>query len=126
MTYWPISSPSIFAASKQNAPDPRLSHDGAPTPKGDDRGTTDEAGGPESSSPSGTPSDDNALANEKQEGKLVNELEVDRSISRKQLRPEESPEDDVSGEIIGIRVTRSGHMFATITRSTLTVWQTKV
>jgi hypothetical protein len=34
-------------------------------------------------------------------------------------------EDDIHGEIIAIRVTRSGHMFATLTQSTLTIWQTK-
>jgi hypothetical protein len=34
-------------------------------------------------------------------------------------------DDDIHGEIIAIRVTRSGHMFATLTRSTLTIWQTK-
>lgn len=35
-------------------------------------------------------------------------------------------EDDITGEILAVKVTRSGHMFAAITRSTLTIWQTKV
>jgi hypothetical protein len=34
-------------------------------------------------------------------------------------------EDDITGDIVAIKVTRSGHLFATITRSTLTIWQTK-
>jgi hypothetical protein len=39
--------------------------------------------------------------------------------------PNELIEDDIHGEIIAVRVTRSGHMFVTITRTTLTIWQTK-
>lgn len=35
-------------------------------------------------------------------------------------------ETDVDGEIIALRVARNGQLFATITRSTLTIWQTKV
>lgn len=43
-----------------------------------------------------------------------------------QSQQSQLPEDDISGEIIAIRVTRSERMFATITRTTLTIWQTKV
>jgi hypothetical protein len=35
-------------------------------------------------------------------------------------------EEDPGGEILGLRVSRGGQIFATITRSTLTIWQTKV
>ncbi|KAF2471953.1 RIC1-domain-containing protein [Lindgomyces ingoldianus] len=79
MTYWPICSPSVFAATKQTRPgSPQTSDDGVQPDQEPHGGESDE-----------------------------------------------TSEDDVSGEMIGIKVTRSGHMFATITRSTLTIWQTK-
>jgi RAB6A-GEF complex partner protein 1 len=34
--------------------------------------------------------------------------------------------DDLSGEIVGMKLSRNGHLFVTITATTLTVWQTKV
>ena len=33
---------------------------------------------------------------------------------------------DASKTILGLRVSRSGHLFATITQTALTVWQTNV
>jgi hypothetical protein len=96
MTYWPISSPSVFAATKNTRNEgTQTSHDGVESSTHVQHG------------------DD-----ERKEG----------GISRKD---DEAPteqlmaEDDVSGEILAIKVTRSGHMFATITTSTLTIWQTK-
>lgn len=44
---------------------------------------------------------------------------------RRQRTTDRSHDDDIHGEIIAVRVTRSGHMFATLTESTLTIWQTK-
>jgi hypothetical protein len=100
MTYWPISSPSVFATTKHtNLNQTAVSNDGV------------ERDQPNGSSPS------------RGEGKTAvqEESEVqDRERARPQLI-----EDDIHGEIIAIRVTRSGHMFATLTRSTLTIWQTK-
>lgn len=76
MTYWPISSPSVFAASKETRTQPTpVSHDGAD--EDDGQGGVQHA------------------------------------------------EDDMAGEMVAMEVTRSGHLFATITRSTLTIWQTK-
>lgn len=87
MTYWPISSPSVFAATKENRP--KNAH------RSDD----------------GVAEDARAKANGD-----ASETSEDKHFA----------EDHVSGEICAVEVTRSGHMFATITRSTLTIWQTKV
>jgi hypothetical protein len=114
MTYWPISSPSVFAATKHT--DPRrqqVSHDGVeykqPREKHD-----------ESNGGSHAQTDDEASTHgksgveEKDGGHLPQQSASDASI-----------EDDIHGEIIAIRVTRSGQLFATLTRTTLTIWQTK-
>jgi hypothetical protein len=94
MTYWPISSPSVFAATKHTLPaHPQISHDGAEP-------TSSEPVADEGTQSSVTGSEERAEGNE-------------------------ASEDDISGEIIAIKVTRSGHMFATATRATLTIWQTK-
>jgi hypothetical protein len=122
MTYWPISSPSVFAAAKHTrAESTGISEDGLEPQspriyreKGDD-GT--EGSVAESEDQEG---DDEASAQERSE---VEEKLEQKAISRQ--GNEQLVEDDVSGEIIGIKVTRSGHMFATITWSTLTIWQTK-
>lgn len=122
MTYWPISSPSVFAAAKHTrAESTRLSEDGLEPQspreykeKGDDETESsvadeeDQEADSEASSPEKHGVEDEAAHN---------------AISRQ--GNEQLVEDVVSGEIIGIKVTRSGHMFATITWSTLTIWQTK-
>ncbi|KAF2639870.1 RIC1-domain-containing protein [Massarina eburnea CBS 473.64] len=112
MTYWPISSPSVFAASKDtqgargDGERTRLSHDGL-----DEKSSVADAEGRTESDVS------------EHDGRIAVE-------GRKEERGGEEPEfelaeDDVAGEIRAIGITRSGHMFATVTRSTLTIWQTK-
>ena len=56
--------------------------------------------------------------------------------SRKKRRPVQQgagdeEEDESSGEsaaktVLGLRISRNGHLFATITETALTVWQTNV
>ncbi|RII22308.1 hypothetical protein CUC08_Gglean000231 [Alternaria sp. MG1] len=102
MTYWPISSPSVFAATKRTDPGrAHNSHDGA---------EHQQPGEQDADKPSQTHPGDGASAQSKSEVEDKNGASV---------------EDDIHGTIIAIRVTRSGHMFATLTRTTLTVWQTK-
>lgn len=85
MTYWPISSPSVYAASKQTRTPPA-----AVSPDGTDEAASEKA------------------------------IVADKAGTR-----EVHAEEDITGEIVALKVTRSGHLFATITRSTLTIWQTK-
>ncbi|KAF1841007.1 RIC1-domain-containing protein [Cucurbitaria berberidis CBS 394.84] len=114
MTYWPISSPSVFAATKHTNPErTRLSHDGVEHKQpGERHGESDQ-------SPQSRVDDETSTQGKSGVGKK------DGAHLQKQSGSEQSAEDDIHGKIISLRVTRSGHMFATLTRSTLTIWQTK-
>jgi hypothetical protein len=106
MTYWPISSPSVFAATKHANPEStRVSNDGVEAGQDERDGSPQKQAGDEAA----------------QQG--ANGVKEERPPHRR--ASEQTVEDDINGEIIAIRVTRSGHMFATLTRSTLTIWQTK-
>ncbi|KAF2813390.1 RIC1-domain-containing protein [Mytilinidion resinicola] len=129
MTYWPISAPSVYAASKHQVPEECITTS--------DDGVTDRAGRPSPRTPRHGPAEDKDAQSEKTEdsaeyfnsGKQrdprIGDGEKSQQSDSRRPPKEWIPEEDLSGEIIGIRVTRSGHMFATITRSTLTIWQTK-
>lgn len=107
MTYWPISSPSVFAATKYTNHDrTHVSHDGVEHNPVDD---VSKAGVKE-----------DTVVEDKSE-KLIG----DDGLARQPAVSQHSAEEDIHGEIIAIRVTRSGQLFATLTRSTLTIWQTK-
>jgi hypothetical protein len=114
MTYWPISSPSVYAATKRlDTGRARISHDGVEHEKGDEKHAGSN-GISQAHTETETCTQGKSGVEEKDgaplsQGNALNEL----------------VEDDIHGEIIAIRVTRSGHMFATLTRTTLTIWQTK-
>ncbi|KAJ4367434.1 WD40 repeat protein [Neocucurbitaria cava] len=102
MTYWPISSPSVFAATKHTNPErTHVSHDGVERKQ-------------QSQVEDETPTQGRSGVQEKNGIRL-----------QQQSASEQSAEDDIHGKMIAIRVTRSGQMFATLTHSTLTIWQTK-
>jgi hypothetical protein len=104
MTYWPISSPSVFAATKQTNPERTyVSHDGVEHKKSGD--------------------EDDAQIDAEGEASMQGNGGVKEEPGAQRLQG--SIEEDIHGEIIAVRITRSGHMFATLTRSTLTIWQTK-
>ncbi|KAH7095982.1 RIC1-domain-containing protein [Paraphoma chrysanthemicola] len=107
MTYWPISSPSVYAATKHTNPDrTRVSNDGVANGQAEARhGASEGDSQLETADEASTQGEGVA----KEEGKLR----------------QQAVEDDIHGEIIAVRVTRSGHTFATLTRTTLTIWQTK-
>ena len=115
MTYWPISSPSVFAATKHTTSDRTIVSD-------DGIESTQKNGKPDTGPPAGT--DDETSA---QNGHEIKEIEGENGTNILQKSASaQSIEDDLHGNIIAVRVARSGHMFATLTRSTLTIWQTKV
>ncbi len=116
MTYWPISSPSVFAATKNtNLERTVVSHDG-----------TTQASRNESDSASETESTDDANDDTSKQGSEGVEEERPELEAHRTSSPEQFAEEDVHGEVIAIRVTRSGQLFATLTQTTLTIWQTKV
>jgi hypothetical protein len=114
MTYWPISSPSVFAATKRTDSGlAHTSHDGV-----EHKQSSEQHDGP-----------NNASRNQSEAETLVQSNSGVEEQDSAHLSPAgvsvQSVEDDIHGTIIAIRVTRNGHMFATLTRTTLTVWQTK-
>ena len=116
MTYWPISSPSVFAATKNtNLERTPVSHDGTNEAAQSGRGGASDAGS--------TDAGDEDMSTEEPE-----ELKEDEKKQEKSQTDalEQLVEDDVHGKIVAIPVTGSGQLFATLTRTTLTVWQTKV
>ena len=125
MTYWPIASPSVFAATKHTLSErTQVSHDGAPSQEGN----LPEHGATPGDSTQSSVADSESQA-EGDEGRNNNEQpgreSDDGVLVAHPGRQEQLLDDDVAGEIIATKVTRSGHMFATITQTTLTVWQTK-
>lgn len=115
MTYWPISSPSVFAATKHTDPGrTHVSNDGVQRKQSDEE--RDESGSSsESQSEEDKPAQNTSGVEKKEDGQLSRASARDQPV-----------EDNIHGTIIAVRVTRNGHMFATLTRTTLTVWQTKV
>jgi len=114
MTYWPISSPSVFAATKRTDPGrTNTSHDGVEHKQSDGaHGGSD-------------PQSQNQSEHEASADSKSGVEEKNGAHSPQAGASVQSVEDDIHGTIIAIRVTRSGHMFATLTRTTLTIWQTK-
>lgn len=133
MTYWPISAPSVYAASKQKLPEACIttSDDGVRHPGQLQTHPGASCGDAQDEDPESTESSADPVTEDEDDGAKQRQRRVDggeeKSTATKDVPPKKSSsEEDISGEIIGIRVTRSGHMFATITHSTLTIWQTKV
>lgn len=115
MTYWPISSPSVFAATKRtDLGRSRVSSDGV-----ERKQLGDQDAGPDNGSAAHSEKEKAA-----KETRGVEENGNDQ-LSRAAARGQQV-EDDIHGTIVAVRVTRNGHLFATLTRTTLTVWQTKV
>lgn len=114
MTYWPISSPSVFAATKHTAVErTQVSHDGIGEKHPEE-------------TPTPLAQQSNARAEQEKVSQEGNgEDDIDGVKQTKQGVAEPLAEDEIHGDIIAVRVTRSGHLFATLTRSTLTIWQTK-
>lgn len=114
MTYWPISSPSVFAATKRtDLGRPHVSNDGLERKQPGDQHAEPDIGA-ESHPKEKKATDNTSGVEEKEDGELS-----------RQAAPSPPVEDDIHGTIVAIRVTRSGHLFATLTKTTLTVWQTK-
>lgn len=135
--YWPIGAPRIYAASNSNAPNDRLveSDDDA-----ESREPTDNSGSlvDGQSISTGTTGEDNT---DLQAGILTPttpvtpgikpvELENQQQLSARSLREFGSNTGYRPGwnkeSILCLRVSRTGHLVASITETSLTIWQTKV
>ena len=131
--YWPIGAPRIYAASDNRIPKDRAFESGGGA-------NTQQPGSSDSVNAVGTT--DGAGSS----GTDVGNREVERTTSREDREQDDeksshlkqplenglnwgglqAPSSGVSGGIIGLRVSRNGLMFATITTTILTIWQTRV
>lgn len=99
--YWPLGAPKVYALSKTNLASaiPQLSHDGV------ERDTQDagpSASGNEDDEASAAPGETNGT------GHVVH-----------------GPDSTEVHEILAVKLSRGGSIYTTVTKSTLTVWQTR-
>lgn len=136
--YWPVATPRIYATSSQASSRPKvvLSHDGAEqTNNGDNASLLSQDSAiskpTEDSSSEATP----ALLTPTTPGLFsprtpgINAVDHEFPLHGSAYSSQENLERPTlpSGEpIISLKVSRNGHMFATVTASSMTVWQTKV
>jgi hypothetical protein len=96
--YWPIGAPRIHAASH--------------TPRSI---ILDAAGNNK---------ENNGLDHDSEESLKLN-VTTEAAPDSKEA-PDQRREAHVGGPILGVRLSRNGNLFVTITKGTLTIWQTKV
>lgn len=121
--YWPVGAPRVYAAAHEKS-------------------ARSAGSANESTSKAGLTDDRNEEHDVEQEGRGgINSAKEDdsqtpRILSREQLQARERSLPDGESEvtqpqeygdnIIGLQVARNGQIFATITSTDLTVWQTRV
>ncbi|OHE90979.1 hypothetical protein CORC01_13723 [Colletotrichum orchidophilum] len=127
--YWPIGTPRIFATSSRSGPAFNLvvSHDGLPNPF--DNRPTDKASGtpPLNAQPQPSPHDAIELATP-----MTPVTPAIQSVDNQDHDPETSrpsPRLNVNiplkDPVLALRISRPGHLFATITSTSMTIWQAK-
>jgi hypothetical protein len=130
--YWPIGAPRIYAASKHELyPAYTTTSD-----DGSERESTTETEEDDRTNGTAIPARDgeeDATSEDEINGdahavsaSAAGRRESDVQTLKSNGAAQQAADDDPGGEIVGLQLSRSGHMFATITKSTLTVWQTKV
>ncbi|KAK4456972.1 RIC1-domain-containing protein [Cladorrhinum samala] len=128
--YWPLGTPRIYATATGARPqglERTISHDGLPTPSSSSLlspgpSTSQDALGASPTLPPMTP-----VTPVTPLTPGINSVEYDYPEDR---TPQQSPGPAPPGiplhePIIALRVARSGHIFAVITSTSMTVWQTK-
>ena len=129
--YWPLSTPRIFATSS-NPPSAlkiTLSHDGLPIPSpGQDTDkasllTVDSASSHDVPIP-GTPLTPHTPAIRPVEHNLFDAAPADGSSGG--ADGSETAGIPLKEPILALRVSRTGHVFAVITATSMTIWQAKV
>lgn len=135
--YWPISAPRIYAASSSKANKPHVleSDDDA-----ESRETTEGSGSllnapsleSESKSDDGLGPPSGASTPPVTPGiQPVEQFDHQRRLSRRLTEQNVPPlsgllESTEKEPLIALRISRTGHLFAVITETSLTIWQTKV
>lgn len=128
--YWPIAAPRIYAATKHGQDDEQqsTSDDGTTTPTQRNKSLEKELNRDSALARDETDDEEARVNGKEQEepARRKSEVAAGKEAAENNGTPSEEAEKDAGGPIVGIAVARTGHMFITITSSTLTVWQTKV
>ncbi|OAA63965.1 DUF1339 domain protein [Cordyceps fumosorosea ARSEF 2679] len=117
--YWPIGTPRIYATSSNRASGSRLyvSHDGvAGVDEAEPEPAIQEENGGDATTPPVTPATPATPA--------VKSVEFGDEPSET-LSQDEEPTIPIKDPVLTLRVSRSGNMFAVITATSITLWQTK-
>ena len=127
--YWPLGTPRIYAISSSRNADfrPIVSHDGLPQPDHPDQGSDANSHlSPNSAAPLDTPFSPVTPVTPLTPG--IKPVYDDHHEENSSDRPDEpAPPSLPSREpIVALRVARLGQMFAVLTSTSLTIWQTKV
>lgn len=125
--FWPIGSPRVYATSqRQLPPERRITSDDGVNSQPPPAAVNGRHHEPESAHAAQLrPADDDAERDATVTQGPNGSAPQTSSAANGSLQGNDA-ETDVDGEIIALRVARNGQLFATITRSTLTIWQTKV
>lgn len=130
--YWPIGAPRVYAASNRKPPRDRVlkSDDDA-----ESRDTTEGSGslvdapsnGSDLEDENETPSGMSTPVTPMTPGIHPLEHDTQRHLSSRQLGYDTSISSSAGKEaLLSLKISRTGHLFAVITSTSLTIWQTKV
>jgi RAB6A-GEF complex partner protein 1 len=126
--YWPIGAPRVYAASK-------LELSVSPTHANEDECAApvlipvekSKSNGPSEYGEVGQPlKEDGSEDDPERKSKTGSKRQGAKQALSEDYDTGLESEEGPGGEILGLRISRGGQIFATITRSTLTIWQTKV
>lgn len=125
--YWPVGTPRIYATSSNRASGSNLyvSYDGLPSPN---------------AAPDAPPSPSRSPTKEEDEPPLATPITpatpaiepvehaepAEHGGATSTSRTPEANSVPLKDPILALRVSRTGHMFAVITATSITLWQTKV
>lgn len=125
--YWPIAAPRIYAATKQGRDDEQqpASDDGTTTPTQQKKSLEEEANRDFSLSEGETDAQLNGNC-EEEPAQQTSDVAALREAVRNDRGYVQETEKDSGSQIVGMAIARTGHMFITITKSSVTVWQAKV
>jgi hypothetical protein len=117
--YWPIGTPRIYASSDQHVATPTVDSGEVESAE------TIEIQVSKSTAPThGVDGGQVPFPNSDDVQSTTTNGKTKKSKPRGTNKPGRVAH--IGGEILGARLSRSGHIFVTITFATLTVWQTKV
>jgi hypothetical protein len=135
--FWPIAAPRIYAAGGSSSSPTKVTTDDDDQEKDRDESNVKRA--PSSASHAGPNNDENADeavaaangANGEDENVAERATTRDQDWTEDARRPNgggasSSTAERKDGAIIGLRVSRSGHIFVTMTADTIAIWQARV